>query len=137
MKKYLLSLYQPAEGKPSPELLARVMRNLETLNAEMRAADAWVFAGGLYPPDSATVVRFDGDEMHTTEGPYLSGKETLGGFTVVAAPDVDSALDWGRKLALATSLPVEVRPFRDSVLSHRSHCGPREVVSASRFAGFR
>ena len=47
-----------------------------------------------------------------TDGPFVEGKEHLGGFNIVAAPDLDAALVWGRKLAQATTLPVEVRPFR-------------------------
>jgi hypothetical protein len=48
-----------------------------------------------------------------TDGPYAEGKEHLGGFTVIAAPDLDAALAWGAKLARATTLPIEVRPMRD------------------------
>ena len=46
-------------------------------------------------------------------GPYVEGKEHIGGFTIIRATDLDSALAWGRKLARATTLPVEVRPFVD------------------------
>ncbi len=53
----------------------------------------------------------DGDVL-VTDGPFVEGKEHLGGFTVVTAPDLDAALEWGRKLARATTLPIEVRPFR-------------------------
>jgi hypothetical protein len=48
-----------------------------------------------------------------TDGPFVESKEHLGGFTIINAPDLDSALDWGAKLAEATTLPVEVRPFHD------------------------
>ena len=44
--------------------------------------------------------------------PFAEGKEHLGGFTIVDAPDLDAALEWGRKLARATTLPIEVRPFQ-------------------------
>ena len=33
-----------------------------------------------------------------TDGPYAEGKEHIGGFMVVKAPDLDVALEWGRKL---------------------------------------
>jgi hypothetical protein len=46
-----------------------------------------------------------------TDGPFTEGKEHLGGLTVIDATDLDAALGWGRKLARATTLPVEVRPF--------------------------
>jgi hypothetical protein len=113
MKQYLLSVYQP-DGEPPPSVdLERIGRDLGALNEEMKAAGAWVFAGGLHPPTTATVVRLHGDDVLVTDGPFAEGKEHLGGFTIVSAPDLDAALDWGRKLARATGLPIEVRPFQD------------------------
>lgn len=44
---------------------------------------------------------------------FADGKGHLGGFTIIRAPDLDAALEWGRKLARATTLPIEVRPFQD------------------------
>ncbi|GAA4359998.1 YciI family protein [Angustibacter luteus] len=111
MQQYLLSVYQPEGPMPDQEFLDQIQRNLDELNAEMRAADAWVFAGGLHAPSTATVVRAKGDEVLTTDGPFLEAKEYLGGFTIVQAPDLDAALEWGRKLTRATTLPIEVRPF--------------------------
>jgi hypothetical protein len=58
------------------------------------------------------VLRAKGDEVVMTDGPYAEGKEHLGGFTIVDAPDLDAALEWGRRLAQATTLPIEVRPFQ-------------------------
>jgi hypothetical protein len=72
-----------------------------------------VFAGGLHAPTTATVLRPRDGEVLTTDGPFAEGKEYIGGFTIIEAPDLDSALEWGRRAALATTLPVEVRPFRD------------------------
>jgi hypothetical protein len=57
------------------------------------------------------VLRPEGDDVLVTDGPYVEGKEHLGGFTIVEAPDLDAALGWGTKLARATTLPIEVRPF--------------------------
>ncbi|MFG3260329.1 YciI family protein [Streptomyces sp. NPDC048172] len=117
MKQYLLSIYQPVTATeaelPSEEFLAPIVANLDALNKEMREAGAWVFAAGLHPTATATVVRYRDDEALVTDGPYVEGKEHLGGFTVVRAPDLDAALEWGRKLARATTLPVEVRPMED------------------------
>jgi len=113
MKRYLLSIYQPEGGQTDPELLDKVMRDLEAVNQEIKAAGAWVFAGGLHPPSTATVLRAQGDDVLMTDGPFAEGKEFVGGFTIVAAPDLDAALEWGRKLARAITLPIEVRPFQD------------------------
>jgi hypothetical protein len=89
------------------------MRDLTALNQELRDAGAWVFAGGLHPPSTATVLRATDGEVLMTDGPFAEAKEQIGGFTIIEAPDLDAALEWGRKLTLATTLPVEVRPFQD------------------------
>jgi len=115
MKQYLLSVYQPDGPAPPPEQLERINRDLDAVNQELRAAGAWVFAGGLHPPSTATVVRARGGEVLTTDGPFAEGKEHIGGFTIVKAPDLDAALAWAGKLARATTLPIEVRPFQGEV----------------------
>ncbi len=113
MKRYLLSVYQPDGDPPPPEVLEKVMRNVQAFHQELKAAGAWVFAAGLHPPSTATVVRFQDGDVLMTDGPFAEGKEHIGGFTVIQAPDLDAALEWGRKAARATTLPIEVRPFQD------------------------
>ena len=113
MPRYLLSVHQPDGPAPPPELLETVTRDLDALNAELKAAGAWVFAGGLHPPGTATVLRVRDGEVLITDGPFAEGKEHIGGFTIIAATDLDAALAWARRLARATTLPIEVRPFQD------------------------
>lgn len=112
MTQYLLSIYQP-EGEAPPEVMDRVARDLHILNEELKAAGAWVFTGGLHAPSTATVVRLREGGVITTDGPYAEGKEHIGGFWIITAPDLDAALEWGRKATRATTLPIEVRPFQD------------------------
>jgi hypothetical protein len=114
MPQYLLTVVEPSGvGQPEPEVLERIMKDVGAVDQEMRDTGAWVFAGGLYPPDSATTLRPRGDDVLVTDGPFTEGKEHVGGFSVIEAPDLDAALEWGRKLARATTLPIEVRPFRE------------------------
>lgn len=113
MKQYLLSLYQPDGDPPPPEVLEPLMRNVRALRQELKAAGAWVFGGGLHPPGTATVVRLQDRDLLMTDGLFAEGKEHLGGFCIIKAPDLDAALEWGRKLAHATTLPIEVRPFQE------------------------
>jgi hypothetical protein len=112
VKQYLLSVYQPDGPAPPAEELERISADLDALNTELKRAGAWVFAGGLHPPSTATVVRVSDGEALVTDGPFAEGKEHIGGFTIVRAPDLDAALEWGRRLAEATTLPIEVRPFQ-------------------------
>jgi hypothetical protein len=113
MAQYLLSMYQPDGPVPAPEVLEKIMQELAGLASELRAAGSWVFAGGLHPPGTATVVRASDGDVLMTDGPFAEGKEHLGGFTIITAPDLDVALGWAGRYAQATGLPVEVRPFQD------------------------
>jgi hypothetical protein len=113
MPQYLLSVYQPDGDPPPPEVLDPIMAKVQNWNSELRAAGAWVFTGGLHPASTATVIRDRDGGPLITDGPFTEGKEHLGGFTVITAPDLDAALNWARQLAAATTLPIEVRPLVD------------------------
>jgi hypothetical protein len=112
MRQYLLSVYQPDGDPPPPEVLGPIMAELGKLNEEMQAAGAWVFAAGLHPPSTATVVRDKDGDAVLTDGPFTEGKEHLGGFTIIRAADLDEALSWGgRMAAVLAPLAIEVRPI--------------------------
>jgi hypothetical protein len=113
MKQYLLSIYQPDGDPPPPEILEAIMRDVNAVDAELRNAGAWVFTGGLHPPDTATVLRAGDADVLVTDGPFAEGKEHIGGFWIIRAPDLDAALSWARKATVACRLPVEVRPMVD------------------------
>ena len=115
MKQYLLSVCYPAGGKqPPPDVLQRIMRDVHAIQGEMQAAGVWVFSGGLHPANTATVLRHQGSDVVTTDGPFIESKEQIGGITILKAPDLDAALGWGRKLARAIGTPIEVRPFMEN-----------------------
>jgi hypothetical protein len=113
MAQYLLSIFQPDGPPPPREDLERIRADLDSLNQEIRAAGAWVFAGGLHPPGTASVIWPQGDDLLVTDGPFAETKEHLGGFTIVEAADLGAALGWGGKLAQVTGLPIEVRALQD------------------------
>jgi hypothetical protein len=116
MPQYLLTVFQPSQTPPPEVDLDKVMADVDALNQEMKDAGAWVFAAGLHAPSTATVVRVSDDEVLTTDGPFVESKEYMGGFSIVEAADLDAALGWGTKLARATGLPIEVRPFQENGL---------------------
>ena len=111
MKQYLISVYQPDDGTPPAEVLGPIMERVGAWRNDLEAAGAWVFTAGLQPASTATVLRVRDGEAIITDGPFAEGKEHLGGFTIIKAPDLDVALAWGRRYALVTGLPIEVRPF--------------------------
>jgi hypothetical protein len=114
MNRYLLSVYQPDGPAPPPEVMDQVMEGVGAWERELKAAGAWVFTAGLQPAGAAAVLRPEGDNVLVTDGPYAEGKEHIGGFTIIEAADLGSALEWGRKLTKATTLPTEVRQLNDA-----------------------
>jgi len=116
MQQYLLSVHHTADDVvPEPEVMEQAFRQVDAFNAELQAAGAWVFGGGLHEPSTATVVRVQDGDVLTTDGPFAETKEQLGGFWIVNATDLDAALAWAAKGAAACMAPVEVRPFQDEV----------------------
>ncbi|MEU7995192.1 YciI family protein [Micromonospora sp. NPDC049060] len=111
MRNFVLNVIQPdGDAPPPPEFLEPIMRDVEAVNQEMRRSGVWVFGAGLELAHTARVVRVRDDETLLTDGPFAEGKEHVGGFTVIAVPDLDAALGWAEKLSRATTLPIEVRP---------------------------
>ena len=112
MKTYLLSVCYPAgASQPTPDMLQKIMRDVGIVQQEMKAANVWVFSGGLHSADSATVLRHKNGDVIPTDGPFIESKEQIGGISIVKAADLDEAMNWARKLARATTTAVEVRPF--------------------------
>ena len=110
MMQYLVAIHHPDDYDASAED-ASMHRDIDVLNDEMTAAGVRLFVGGLAPAREAVSIRVRKGEVLTTDGPYIETKEHIGGFWVVEAADLEEALVWGRKAAIACRAPVEVRPF--------------------------
>ncbi|MCI4064151.1 YciI family protein [Micromonospora sp. R77] len=111
--KYMLSVHG-VEGAPAPsaEEMQRAFAQVDAFNKQLQEKGAWVFGGGLCPPDTATVVTVSDGQVMTTDGPFAESREHLGGFWVIEAADLDEALEWSRLASEACANPVEVRPFQ-------------------------
>ena len=128
MPQYLLSMYQPDGDPPPPEVLGPIMDKIAAWNQDLRAAGAWVFTGGLHPASTATVVRAQHGDVVMTDGPFVEGKEHLGGFTVDQRARPGRRAGVGRQIAEITALPCEVWPLRgsqDELRSSQEDPGPR------------
>ena len=111
MPQYLVAIHHPDGYDGSLEGEA-MMRDIHALNREMVAAGVRVFVGGLTAASNARSLRAQPDgKVLVTDGPYLETKEHIGGFWVLEVADLDEALAWGRKAAIACRAPVEVRLF--------------------------
>ena len=114
MPQYLLSVWHDADYEvdfSSPEA-QRQGAQVSALNQEMQRTGSWVFAAGLHPASSATVVKASGPEVSMTDGPYAETKEQMGGFWIIEVPDLDAALDLAGRAAAACERPVELRPVQ-------------------------
>jgi hypothetical protein len=109
MPQYLVAVYHSDDYDPSVETEA-MMEEIHALNREMIAAGARKFACGLSPAGKAKSLRAQPEgKMLVTDGPYTETKEHMGGFWILEAADLDEALAWGRKGAVACRASVEVR----------------------------
>lgn len=116
MTHYLLAVHGPAERNEfgdygSKEEMEAAFAATDAFNDKLRAGGYWVFAGGLQPAATATVVDGQGEKPVMTDGPYLETKEALGGFWIIDAPDLDVALKLAAEGSKACRGKVEVRPF--------------------------
>ena len=113
MPQYLLSVYM-VEGAevPSNETQQQMFEAVDRFNTKLQADGAWVFAGGLHPAETATVVDARTADVVVTDGPFTEAKEQIGGFWIIEATDLDAALAWAREGSAACLGPVEVRPFQ-------------------------
>jgi hypothetical protein len=90
----------------SPEVLGEVMEAHNAFSAGVEQHGAKLVGGeALQPTTTATTVR----GADVTDGPFVETKEALGGYYLIDAPDLDTAL------AVARTVParfggVEVRP---------------------------
>lgn len=112
MTQYLVTIHHPDDYDPAVSEDEAMSREIDELNDEMIAAGVRIFVGGLHPASSAMSLQAQPDgKVAVTSGPYLKTKEHVGGLWVLEAADLDEALTWGRKAAIACRAPVEVRPF--------------------------
>jgi hypothetical protein len=106
--QYLVSVIADT---PDPTATASEMAAIDAFNDQLQTEGHWVFAGGLGPTDTATVVDNRGEEAMFSDGPFLESKEYLAGFWILEAPDLDVALKLAAEGSKACNRKIEVRPF--------------------------
>jgi len=117
MTQYLLSVHGATDaGELGPyeseEQMHQAFADTGRFNESLQERGHWVFAGGLMPAHTATVVDGTKDDVVVTDGPYLESKELIGGFWVIEAKDLDEALALAAEGSKACRGKVEVRPFQ-------------------------
>jgi hypothetical protein len=67
----------------------------------------------MEPPEMATTVRVENGETLTTDGPFVSVKEALGGYLVFEAENLDEAIELASRIPAARlGGAIEVRPIK-------------------------
>lgn len=76
----------------------------------MKQAGVFVAGDALQPSTTATVVRVRDGRTQVLDGPYAEAKEQLGGYYLIEAKDLDTALAWAARCPGAAWGTIEVRP---------------------------
>ena len=115
MPQFLVAIQHPNEYQlPAGAEGEAMTREIGALNREMMAAGVRDFAGGLQSAGRARTVRKQASgEIVVSDGPFLEAKEHVGGIWLLKCADMDEAVAWARKAAVACRVPVEVREFLD------------------------
>jgi hypothetical protein len=110
MAQYILLIYAPTEGGPSPEEMQAEMPRWFAYTQELQDAGVMLAGEALQSEDTATTVRVRDGQRLTSDGPFAETKEVLGGYYVIDVPDLDAALAWAEKIPNVGYGSVEVRP---------------------------
>jgi hypothetical protein len=110
--QYLLLIYRnEAEiGKMGPAERKQVTADYGTFTQSIVQSGHFKAGDGLQPTTTATTVRVRDGKMLTTDGPFAETREQLGGYYLVEAKDLDTALGIAARIPCAKSGSIEVRP---------------------------
>ena len=112
--QYILLIYgQELAEEPPLEAMAAVMDDYNVFTQHLRDRGALIAGEGLQPTATATTVRVSDGRTITTDGPFAETKESLGGFYLVEAADLDQAIAYAAMIPGAKAGSIEVRPILD------------------------
>jgi hypothetical protein len=114
MPQYLIAVNNAPGTRNRPQAeMAEIVAAVDAVNQQAVDDGIFVFAGGLHEASATTTVDPRSGTPVLTDGPYLETKEWMGGFWIIDVPDLDAALEWSKRAALACREVLEVRPFMD------------------------
>ncbi len=96
---------------------------IETLNYvdELRRAGRLLTTEALQSTQTAMTVRVRHSTLSITDGPFAETKETLGGFFLIDARDLNEALQVAAKWPSARFGSIEVRPVEESLREEKRY----------------
>jgi hypothetical protein len=107
--KYMLMFTSDGDGTDAapPEAVQAMYAKVGEWWSEHSASGALVDGHQLQPPGTATTVAPGTGEV--TDGPFLDSRESIGGYGIVEAPDLDTVIAMAR--TWPASAHVEIRPI--------------------------
>ena len=112
--QYALLIYTPEPTEEVPqEQIAAELREYDAFGARLREQNAMLGGEALDSTATATTVRVVEGKTITTDGPFAETKESLGGFYLVEAADLDEAISFAAMIPGAKHGCIEVRRVWD------------------------
>ena len=110
--QYLLLIYRSeAElGKMNAAARQEMMTDYGAFTQSIVQSGHFKAGDGLQPATTATTVRVRDGKTLTTDGPFAETREQLGGYYLVEAKDLDTALGIAARIPGAKEGSIEVRP---------------------------
>jgi hypothetical protein len=111
--QYLLMIYanEAEYAKIDPSTLQKVYEEYGAFTQGIVQSGNFKAGDRLQPTTTATTVRIRDGKTLTTDGPFAETREQLGGYYLVEAKDLDTALAIAAKIPGARFGSLEVRPI--------------------------
>ena len=123
MPEYLIYFNQQWVGDHPAEWYQTRVKPSKAVIEEIKAAGAYVYAGGLEEDGPIYTADATSGEILVTDGPYVESKEFLGGLTIIDVPDDETAKMWAGRIAEGCGWPQEVRRFKAGSLQALAAAG--------------
>lgn len=107
----LIHINETPMAAANPEMVAQMSAPYAAYNQALIQAGAMVAGERLKNSSMSTVVRVRNDKTEVLDGPFAETKEQLGGFYIIEAADLDSAIAWAARCPGASHGTIEVRPI--------------------------
>ena len=105
--KFLISVIDDMANSGTPEEMVEINK----FNDQLRADGQFIFAWGLHPPESATVIDNRGDANLSTGRPLFDARENVSGLWVIEVADAETARSLAFAASKACNRKVELRPL--------------------------
>ena len=111
--KYMLLIYLDEKNPLSEAERQACYEESTKLAEELHAKGLYVSANPLHPTETATSVRVREGKRMVTDGPFAETREQLGGYFLIDAENLDTAITIAARVPMAKKGTVEVRPVID------------------------